>query len=203
MLTKDRIEKKYPGKKIEKLKRLNLWGEDLENVDIISEMKNLRIISLSANKISSLKPFEKLVNLKELYLRQNNIKNIDEINYLKACPNLQSLWLEENPICKDNEEYKRSIIEKLPNLVTLDNTQVSDIKDEFNKKNNEKTQLDIELDDDKDEKNKDESDLVMQKTQNEFQNKKKTEKSTRGHFERSVGVYSMAWTARTDWPKER
>ena len=60
MLTKELIEKKYPGKKLEKIKYLNLWGEDLENVDLISQMKSLKVISLSANKISSLKPFEKI-----------------------------------------------------------------------------------------------------------------------------------------------
>ena len=56
-------------------------------------MKSLKVISLSANKISSLKPFEKLGNLKELYIKNNNISNIDEIDYLKDNANLKALWM--------------------------------------------------------------------------------------------------------------
>ena len=46
MLTKEEIEKKYPGKKLEKIKYIDLWGKDLENIDLISNLKSLRIISL-------------------------------------------------------------------------------------------------------------------------------------------------------------
>ena len=134
MLTKEIIEKKYPGKKLEKIKYLNLWGEDLENVDIISQMKSLKVISLSANKISSLKPFEKLGNLKELYIRNNNISNIDEIDYLKDNANLKSLWMSENPVSKNEKEFRKAIIEKLPNLTTLDNTPIPEIKKDIDKK---------------------------------------------------------------------
>ena len=128
MLTKELIKKKHPGKKLEKMKYLNIWGEDIENIDIISEMKGLKLISLSANKISSLKPLENLVQLKELYLRQNNISDINEINYLSNCPNLKSLWLVGNPICKNNDEFLKAIIEKLPNLAFLDNRPIAEIK---------------------------------------------------------------------------
>ena len=134
MLTKEIIEKKYPGKKLEKIKYLNLWGEDLENVDIISQMKSLKVISLSANKISSLKPFEKLENLKELYIRNNNISNIDEIDYLKDKANLKSLWMSDNPVSKNEKEFRKAIIEKLPNLATLDNTPIPEIKKDVENK---------------------------------------------------------------------
>ena len=85
MLTKEDIEKKYPGKKLENIKILNFYGNDFSNIDIISQMKSLKLVSLSSNKISSLKPFKNLPNLKELILRNNNIENVDEINYLKTC----------------------------------------------------------------------------------------------------------------------
>ena len=157
MLTKEELEKKYPGKKIEKLKYLDLWGKDLENVDILSELKSLKIISLSGNKISSLKPFQELVNLKELFLRNNNISNLDEINYLKGCPKLKSLWLQENPICSNIDEYKKNIIEKLPNLETLDDTPINEIKNQFNKENKDN--------DKKKERENNETDIVIQGTE--------------------------------------
>ena len=147
MLTKEQIEKKYPGKKMEKIKHLNLWGKDLENIDIISKLKSLKIISLSANKISSLKPFQDLEELKELYLRNNNISNIDEIDYLKKCKNLKSLWLEDNPIYNNNiDECQKKIIEKLPNLDNLDNIPINDIKNGINKNNKEKNIQQVETD---------------------------------------------------------
>ena len=154
MLTKEEIEKKYPEKKLEKIKYLDFWGKDLENIDIISELKSLKIISLSGNKISSLKPFQDLENLIELYLRNNNISNIDEIDYLKKCPHLKSLWLQDNPISKNTDEYRKNIIEKLPNLESLDNTPIKEIKNELNTKN---------IDNNK-KKEHNETDLVIQGT---------------------------------------
>ena len=136
MLTKEEIEKKYPGKKLEDIKVLNFYGNDFSNIDIISKMKSLKIISLSSNKISSLKPFENLQNLKELIIRNNNIENVDEIDYLKNCDKLNSLWLEENPVCK-KEEYKEHLVKTLPNLKNLDNTSIIEIKEEIQKNKNE------------------------------------------------------------------
>jgi len=135
MLTKELIKKKHPGKKLEKMKYLNLWGEDIENIDIISEMKSLKLINLSANKISSLKPLENLAQLKEVYLRQNNISDLNQINYLSNCPHLKSLWLTGNPICKNNDEFLKAITEKLPNLASLDNKPIAQIKKDLDNKN--------------------------------------------------------------------
>ena len=163
MLTKEIIEKKYPGKKLEKIKYLNLWGEDLENVDIISQMKSLKVVSLSANKISSLKPFEKLDNLKELYIRNNNISNIDEIDYLKDKENLKSLWMSDNPVSKNEKEFRKAIIEKLPNLTTLDNTPIPEIKKDVEKKkdvNDKDKTIDF--------KNEKDNDIVIQGTEGEI-----------------------------------
>ena len=139
MLTKEEIEKKYPGKKLEDIKVLNFYGNDFDNIDIISQMKSLKIISLSSNKISSLKPFMNLQNLKELIIRNNNIENVDEIDYLKNCDKLSSLWLEENPVCK-KEEYKEHLIKTLPNLKNLDNTNMTEIKEEIEKNKNDKNE---------------------------------------------------------------
>ena len=137
MLTKEEIEKKYPGKKLENIKILNFYGTDFSNIDIISQMPSLKIISLSSNKISSLKPFRNLPNLKKLILRNNHIENVDEIDNLKNCENLDSLWLEENPVCK-KEEYKIHLVKTLPNLKILDNTNMTEIKEEIEKKEKNK-----------------------------------------------------------------
>ena len=153
MLTKEEIEKKYPGKKLEDIKVLNFYGNDFDNVDIISQMKSLKIISLSSNKISSLKPFMNLQNLKELIIRNNNIENVDEIDYLKNCDKLSSLWLEENPVCK-KEEYKEHLVKTLPNLKNLDNTNMTEIKEEIEKKEKNKNENGMSKDKNKEKTNK-------------------------------------------------
>ena len=128
MLTKEDILAKYNNKPLSEIKNLNFWGKDLINIDIIEQMPNLEVVSLSANKISSLKPFTACSHLKELYLRKNNISDFDELNYLTNCKELKILWIDQNPIC-DCENYRKRIIIALPNLVRLDNSPVVTTED--------------------------------------------------------------------------
>ena len=133
MLTKEEIEKKYPGKKLSEIKVLNFYGKNFSNIDIISQMKSLKIVSLSSNKINSLKPFNSLPNLKELFIRNNEIEKIDEIDYLQNCDKLKTLWISENPVC-DRKEFKKKLIKKLPKLKNLDDADVIEIKKDIEKK---------------------------------------------------------------------
>jgi Leucine-rich repeat (LRR) protein len=64
------------------IKNLNLWGNEISDVSLISEMPNLEVLSLSVNKISSLKDFVHCTRLQELYLRKNNISSLLELKYL-------------------------------------------------------------------------------------------------------------------------
>ena len=125
MLTKELIQEKLPGKELSEIKSLTMWGNELENVDIIQELKNIEVVSLSLNKIASLQPFENLANLRELYLRKNKIEKLEELNYLKNCKKLEILWLEQNPIC-DHDNYKEKVKELLPGLKKLDNVKIND-----------------------------------------------------------------------------
>lgn len=125
MLTKEEINEKFPDKPLDQIKSLTMWGCELENIDILQQLKNIEVISLSVNKIKSLKPFENLSELRELYLRKNNISSLDELNFLKNCKKLAILWLEENPICAD-EKYREKVIEILPNLKKLDNKKINE-----------------------------------------------------------------------------
>ena len=92
-------------------------------------MTSLEIVSLSVNKIRTLKPFANLQNLKELYLRKNSISNLNEIKHLTECENLTKLWLKENPIC-DNPNYRDVIICVLPQVQNLDEIEITDAERE-------------------------------------------------------------------------
>jgi len=127
MLTEELILKKCPQKNLNEIKIFNLWGYDIENINIISKMHNLEILSLSVNKISTLKPLKNCFKLKELYLRKNNISSLKEIDYLKNLQCLKILRLEENPICKF-KNYTIYILNVLPNLYKLDSYEIEKSK---------------------------------------------------------------------------
>eukprot|EP00466_Bigelowiella_natans_P011763 jgi/Bigna1/79406/fgenesh1_pg.62_\ len=106
---------------LKNVKTLNYWGANLQNVDLIKDMPNVEVLSLSVNRIDSLEAFSNCKRLRELYLRQNNIQHLDEIKYLEGLP-LEVLWLTGNP-CAENPDYRRFIISRLPNLKKLDNDE--------------------------------------------------------------------------------
>ena len=124
-LTRELIVQKIRSDRLGSIKKLNLWGTNLDDVSLIQEMPSLEIISLSVNKIRSLKPFSGLPNLRELYLRNNMISDLNEIKNLMNCENLQVLWLKENPI-SENPNYRNIIISALPQLVTLDDIIITE-----------------------------------------------------------------------------
>lgn len=103
---------------------LNLWGSNLEDVSLVSEMDNVEIVSLSVNQISSLKDFSHCSKLQELYLRKNNVHTLEEIVYLKDLKHLKLLWLNDNP-CSRNPYYKAFVLRMLPQLARLDNEVIT------------------------------------------------------------------------------
>jgi Leucine-rich repeat (LRR) protein len=60
-------------------------------------MPNLEVLSLSVNKISTLKDIKSCLKIKELYLRKNFISDISEVKHLVDLPELKVLWLCDNP----------------------------------------------------------------------------------------------------------
>ena len=121
MLTKEMILSKFQKiYNIREIKKLDTWGQDIEDISIISELPNLEILSLSSNKISSLSPISNCLNAREIYLRNNNIYSFDELYHLQNLSKLNVLWLEGNPISKDIF-YREKVFNILPKLHNLDN----------------------------------------------------------------------------------
>jgi len=86
---------------------------------------NVEILSLSLNRISSLRDFVGCHKLTELYLRKNLIADLTEIKYLQQLPNLKVLWLSHNPCSENNKNYRQYVIKMLPNLIKLDKEDVT------------------------------------------------------------------------------
>lgn len=123
-LTADLILQRTKAGSLENVKNLNLWGNDIDDVRILRDMPNLEVLSLSVNKISTLKPFQYCKKLTELYLRKNLISDLSEIRYIQILPGLKVLWLWDNP-CAEAPNYREIVISALPNLIKLDNQAVT------------------------------------------------------------------------------
>ena len=124
-LTAEMIIKRARGNTdLSSIKNLNFWGQSLGDISVLSHCTSLQSATFSQNYISSLKCFEGMIYLRELSLARNSIKNLREVRYLSTCPNLQKLWLKDNPICK-LWDYRIQVINILPNLKMLDDEPIT------------------------------------------------------------------------------
>lgn len=123
-LTPQLIQMRCKTDKLTSIEKINLWGNDLEDVSILRDMPNVEVVSLSLNKIYTLEDFAYCGKLNELYLRKNDISDLKEIHYLAHLPNLEVLWLWDNPIC-GHKYYRPFILKILPNLKKLDNEEIT------------------------------------------------------------------------------
>ena len=123
-LTKDFIRSRLGIDNLESIKELDLWGNNIDDISLLSEMPLLEIISLSVNHIKDLSVFRNLKNVKELYLKDNKISDFQQVEYLKNCQKLKILCLSDNPISKD-QNYRKKVIEILPYLKKLDDLEIN------------------------------------------------------------------------------
>ncbi|KAK9828696.1 hypothetical protein WJX72_001565 [[Myrmecia] bisecta] len=118
VLAKSRVDR------LEDVKNLNLWGQDLEDMGLLSSLPNVEVLSLSVNKISSLRDFAGCRKLQEVYLRKNEIRDLAEIEHLAELPDLKVLWMADNP-CADTPGYRSQVIHTLTALTKLDNEDIT------------------------------------------------------------------------------
>lgn len=124
-LNRELLLSKCKTDKLSTIKNVNLWGNEIEDVSMLAnELPNVEIVSLSLNKISSLRDFQYCAKLSELYLRKNNIMDLRDVAYLQKLPNLRVLWLSNNP-CAEHDNYRLYVIKMLPGLLKLDNAEVT------------------------------------------------------------------------------
>uniref|UniRef100_A0A915PM85 U2A'/phosphoprotein 32 family A C-terminal domain-containing protein n=1 Tax=Setaria digitata TaxID=48799 RepID=A0A915PM85_9BILA len=109
---------------VESVRKLNLWGCDIDDIGLCSQMINLQILSLSMNRVKCLKPLENCMRLEELYLRKNEITSLSELEHLRDLKMLRTLWIDENPCTADNK-HRAKVLRILPNLTRLDDKPVT------------------------------------------------------------------------------
>jgi len=114
-------------KKLDEVTTVNIWGMQISDVSVVARLANLEVLSMSLNRIDTLKPFRSCRMLRELYVRKNRLSRLEEVAYLKGLPRLQVLWLAENEAAVVNAGcYRQFVLRQLPNLSKLDNEDVGE-----------------------------------------------------------------------------
>ncbi|OHT14903.1 hypothetical protein TRFO_14698 [Tritrichomonas foetus] len=134
------------------LSTLYLQDNLIENIEGVDELVSLETLILSHNYIESVSGLDKCVKLNTIELDHNHIRSVQQLNGLLECPslevvnishnkindkaddiiaffeqlkNLKVLRMEGNPFIRMMQNYRRRIINALPELVFLDDAPVS------------------------------------------------------------------------------
>ena len=130
-LTLDLIFSKINNNDPKNIRILNIWGNQLSDISILSSFPFLEKINLNSNQIEDLSALKNLTNIRELYLKENQIKDWNQIEYLKNNKKLEKLNLINNPIC-NSVNYFQKILDILPQLKEIDNVSTKIIKSKLN-----------------------------------------------------------------------
>lgn len=123
-LTASQVQQRTKISDLRSVKHLNLWGMNIEDVSVMAEMPNLQVLSLSVNKIKTLKDFVHCPRLTELYLRKNEVADLDDLKHLAHLPHLKVLWLSDNPVA-EMPGYLAAVRQHAPGLTKLDNADIA------------------------------------------------------------------------------
>lgn len=83
----------------------------------------LTIIDASANSISTVPDLSQLSDLEDLWINDNKITDWKEVDKLAKIPSLSTIYLERNPIYKDDMTgYRRKVMLALEQVKQIDAT---------------------------------------------------------------------------------
>jgi hypothetical protein len=101
------------------LKWLDLSFNKIRKIQGLDSLVNLEDLSLYSNKISSVEGLEKCAKLQCLSLGNNKIDSMEQIIRLRQLRSLKMLTLADNPICKETE-YRMIVLAYVDNITYLD-----------------------------------------------------------------------------------
>ena len=89
----------------------------------------LEKLHLQDNRIDSLQPLLHSPMLIHLDLSFNNIHDIEDLKFLAACPHLETLQLNDNPVA-EHPQYRQQILVHVPTLKMLDGDPIEEAERE-------------------------------------------------------------------------
>lgn len=72
---------------------------------------NLNVLDLSKNRLTDCSPLNHLITLEELWLSGNQISSWEQVDALKTLTNLETIYLEYNPIAGSDPLYRKHLAE--------------------------------------------------------------------------------------------
>ena len=141
-LSTNQIDKIAPLPGCKNLKILSLSRNKIKKLEKLDDIADtLEELWLSYNSIEKLSGLENLTKLRVLYMSNNQIKSFDELERIAHISSLKDVLFYGNPIfyaSPDEQTYRYEVIKRLPLLTNwkLDGQMVS--KEEVNKANEEK-----------------------------------------------------------------
>lgn len=123
------IEKMTGLSSLVNLEWLDLSFNNIEVIEGLESLTRLQDLTLFNNRISEINNMDQLSNLHILSLGNNKLQNLDNLLYLRKFAHLNTLNLNGNPFCKQ-DEYHSYTIAHLPSLVYLDYRLIDGVKRE-------------------------------------------------------------------------
>ncbi|XP_071574190.1 leucine-rich repeat-containing protein 23 [Temnothorax nylanderi] len=115
------------------LTRLFLAENQIEKIEGLGELVNLKTLHLRGNRLANLDGFtERCRSLSYVNLRDNELLKISELRKLDCLPNLETLVVLRNPFLREKVEereeegYRRIVLTMLPKLKRIDKNPVLD-----------------------------------------------------------------------------
>uniref|UniRef100_A0A8V5FJ14 Protein phosphatase 1 regulatory subunit 7 n=1 Tax=Melopsittacus undulatus TaxID=13146 RepID=A0A8V5FJ14_MELUD len=105
--------------KITKLQNLDA----LTNLTVLSIQNKLTMLDIAANRIKKIENVSHLTELQEFWMNDNLVESWSDLDELKGAKNLETVYLERNPLQKD-PQYRRKIVLALPTVRQIDATFV-------------------------------------------------------------------------------
>eukprot|EP01083_Nonionella_stella_P077753 212454_1 len=141
-LSTNQIDKIAPLPGCKNLKILSLSRNKIKKIEKLDDVSDtLEELWLSYNFVEKLSGLENLTKLRVLYMSNNQIKSFDEIERISHIASLKDVLFIGNPIhiaSADEQSYRNEIIRRLPQLTNwkLDGSMVT--KDEIIKATEQK-----------------------------------------------------------------
>ena len=79
----------------------------------------LNTVDMSRNRLTDTSPFAHITSLSDLWISGNDIKSFDDIEPLGSLTELDSVYLEYNPVASEFE-YRKKLAELIPSLTQID-----------------------------------------------------------------------------------
>lgn len=103
-----------------KLKWLDLSFNKIKKIQGLENLTQLEDLSLYSNKISVIEGLEQCTNLQCLSLGNNRIDSIEQVIRFRQLKSLRMLTLSDNPISKDNADYRNYVMAYVDTIKYLD-----------------------------------------------------------------------------------